>query len=478
MRRGLVPINPNEYEFDFAQSDNVLGTFCLAGSKGSEAKAFGKYFIGDEKIARCFGQVLDSLLADWVDVALYVYLADRLSPRRRRTSPHHHFQWSRKLRLKIPVRRPDVWRSERIHSALLRLLRFFTEDQWQIEFIQSQKEKRQSESQTFLFEASKPELLKVALYSGGLDSFAGAVQKVAEMPDYHFVLVSGVTNSRQGKLQREQINIIKDFAPDRITHVSVPYGLQRGIERSEENTQRSRGFLFMTIGAVTAIAAEANELQIYENGIGAINLPYDATQVGTSNTRSVHPVALLRMSQFITELTGIAFSINDPFVFKTKAEMCSHSEVQRLGQYVNSTFSCDSFPIRKRAQSQCGICTSCLLRRQSLELAGLSMFDAPAGYLSDLLSTNSSFGSKQIRWLSVMEWQAQKITTCLASEDSWQLLVQDFPSLMEIVSEVCLATGASPQEIKSSLLRLYSRYVKQWNDFSARRLINCQTIAA
>src|SRR5262245_32401934 len=109
MSQSPIYICPNEYAFDFAQSGKISGVSSLVGSPSSDLILFGEGFVNDMSIAKGLSQVLDPLLADLMDVALFVYLADRLSPRRKRLNPHSHFQWSRKISLKIPVRSPEVW---------------------------------------------------------------------------------------------------------------------------------------------------------------------------------------------------------------------------------------------------------------------------------------------------------------------------------------------------------------------------------
>lgn len=470
MSSNFVQVYPNEYEFDFTHAGQVLSQ-----PRSAKPVAVGKYFVDDLRIAGVFSKRLAPLLADWIDVALFVYLADRLSPRRRRASQHHALQWGRKLHLKVPVRKPEVWTRPEIYESLRRLLHFFTEDDWQIEFVRGGIAQRPSESQNSLLPTWKPSPVRVALYSGGLDSFAGTAQQIAEWPEHQFVLVSGVTNTRQQKAQRNQIKAINKTALYPALHIPIFYGLRQGIER-EELSQRSRGFLFITLGAATAITAGTNELYIYENGIGAINLPYDGSQVGTSNTRAVNPIALLRMSKFVADLTGAPFRIENPFLFQTKAEMCRHPEVRRLNEHIALTFSCDGFPIRQKDQPQCGVCTSCLLRRLSLESTGLSSYDS--GYSHDLISEQFVNGRKQLSSVWVMEWQQQRIAAALASAESWQALRQEFPALIDVVSEVCKTNGSRPEEIVSALLRLYSQYVNEWNSFSARKLLTRQALAA
>ena len=124
------------------------------------------------------------------------------------------------------------------------------------------------------------------------------------------MFVSGVTNGRQQSAQRKQLDVLRKWSNREIWQVGIPYGLlwsTSGSPHKEESSQRTRGFLFLTLGAVSAIAAGSRTLFLYENGIGAINLPYDGTQVGAYNSRATHPGALLRMQEFIERLTDNSF---------------------------------------------------------------------------------------------------------------------------------------------------------------------------
>lgn len=466
----------NEYAVDFTQPNRILVYSKAADAPSSKPIFSGSGFINDANIARCLPGVLDPLLADLLDVALFVYLADRFSPRRSHKNPHYLFQWNRMFRLKIPVRRPELWNQEILKGSLKRLLRFFTEDNWDFDFEVRQQEPRPSERQSSLFSAELPQNLRVALFSGGLDSFAGVINQLAELPNHHFVLVSGITNPRQGKGQREQVNLIRQKMADRLSQVAIYFGLKHGGERVEETSQRSRGFLFLALGAVSALVAGIRELYVYENGIGAINLPYNGTQLGSANTRAINPISLLRMSQFISKLIGQDFQIHNPFLFLTKGQMCSYPEVQKLGKHIPLTFSCDSFPIRTKGKPQCGTCTSCLLRRLSLEAAGLSEFDDSSTYLH-ACEPHSVLGH-QLRHLQAMEWQAQKIAGCLESPLPWQKLVCEFPGLLEISSEICVSQNVAAEQVRSNILKLYSQYASEWKAFSARNSLHSLALAA
>lgn len=482
MARKLAPARPLEYSFDFTVVNTLHRMRSQVASNGHSEPSFAtEFYMNDQTISNSFGQILIPLYADWIDVALATYMSDRLSPRRDPTRPENGFQWARRMCLTIPVRLPEIWKQPAVCDALGKVLRFFTDDDWHFEFVGRRGQGRAAESQQFLFSSPMVPPLRVALLSGGLDSFAGAAGLVADLSDHSFVFVSGVTNSRQRSAQREQIRALRCLSLNELCHIAVPFGGRRhGRSRGqfEEGSQRARGFLFLTLGAVTALTAGASELYIHENGVGAINLPYNATQVGTLGSRNVHPLALLRVGEFAQALTGSPFAFKNPFLYATKAQMCSHSAVRRLVAHIPTTFSCDGFPIQARGKPQCGTCTSCLLRRVSLEAAGLSSYDPPSQYVCDLSNPTLKVTRKQLQPLSAMEWQVRKISQRLRSPDPWHSLITEFTDLQSIASELGMHVEASEKEVQRLLLQMYSQYVSEWDSFSARDQLGKRSQAA
>ncbi len=466
-----VVVRPREFRFDFSDCTRVRWRQHPGGNDQESPGHSMEYYINDERIAQRFGHTLDPLLADWIDLALDCYLADRLALRRDGQANRQGTHWSRVFNLKVPVRQPEYWLKPDVNGSLSRLLHFFTEDAWRIDFVLRVGPKRTSESQGFLFRLESGLPVRVALYSGGLDSFGGAARQMMELPDYSYVFVSGVTNGRQQAAQRRQVNILGEASGREVRHVTVPYGLRwAGLEvrEKEEPSQRTRGFLFLTLGATVAITAGAKDLFVYENGIGAINLPYDGTQIGTSNSRAVHPLGLLGMEEFIRCLSGKGLQIHNPFLFATKGEMCSHKAVHALREHLHLTFSCDGFPVRAKNKAQCGSCTSCLLRRQAIQSAGLSEYDC-IGYLNDLLSPGFIGTERQLQALRAMEWQIHRISTALAQVKPWEALVREFVELKRLELEIYRRMDARCEGLQGNLMRLYSQYATEWNAFSARR---------
>ncbi|HYW38271.1 MAG TPA: 7-cyano-7-deazaguanine synthase [Terriglobales bacterium] len=465
-----IEISNEEFRFDFTDLVSVQWAHASESSHQESGPHAMEFYIDDETIDRRFGHALDALLADWVDLALACYLADRLATRKPSRLAQSGKHWSRTLNITLPVRRLDRWTDE-IQGSLSRLLSFLTDDSWRFEFVQREGAKRAAESQRFLFPFEHGSPTRVALYSGGLDSFAGAAQILYDSPDYNYIFVSGVTNPRQQAGQRAQLNRLRLKTSAHICHVAIPYGLHwagNKDERKEEPSQRTRGFLFLTLGTVSAIAAGTKELFLYENGVGAINLPYDGTQVGTYNSRATHPSTLLRMEDFTRALIGQEFSIVNPFLFFTKAEMCRHVAVQEVGELLALTFSCDGFPVRAKNRGQCGSCTSCLLRRQAIELASLARYDQN-GYLNDLCSPTFAGSDNQLHALRAMNWQAHRIGEAVSRVKPWEALVSEFIELQTVELDLCRNGKLRPAELQSKVVHLYSQYAAEWESFSARR---------
>jgi 7-cyano-7-deazaguanine synthase in queuosine biosynthesis len=484
MSQPFTMASPLEYTSDFT----VAGVARRGSAKSSKARpakdelAYANgFYVDDHVIGASFGRHLEPLYADWIDVALAAYYTDRMSPRRDPKSPSRVYQWARRISLRVPVRLPEVWNRIDVSDAVRKALDFFTDDFWSVEFVPQAGGDVLDEGQAFLFASPIVAPVYVALLSGGLDSFAGAARAVQEQTESAFIFVSGATNSRQRSAQREQVRALRRLARREVSHITVPFGLSRhGRSRGEreEQSQRARGFLFLTLGAITALTAGSSALHIHENGVGAINLPYDATQLGTSNSRGVHPLSLICMENLARALTNGSFEFRNPYLFQTKGQMCDHPAVRHLAAHIKTTFSCDGFPVQARGKPQCGSCTSCLLRRVSLEAANLAVFDPAQHYVCDLSSLTMKSSERQLRNLKAMEWQFRKLVQKLAAPDAWQSLATEFPDLQTLASELGARSLGGDREVSRQLLQLYKRYGSEWKYFSARERLGVRAQAA
>ena len=193
--------------------------------------------------------------------------------------------------------------------------------------------------------------------------------------------------------------------------------------------RKAWGYIHVTLGAIAALHVGVNELYMYENGVGALNLPFDATQVGIETSKAASPVFLRPMEKFIAEAGGKPFRIVNPFLFLTKAQALRNAHAEKFGVQLAETFSCDRFPDWREGHPQCGTCSSCILRRVSMEAAGLSNYDLGTGYARDIKSRSFVPGDSAADILAHYEEQAFALEKAIAHENPWFALANDFPEL-------------------------------------------------
>ncbi len=457
---------PTPFLFDFTRADRVLWTY---GRRSGEREAAGTpagFFVDDAEIADQFSHTLEPLMADLVDIAVAVHMADRLAVR----TIEFRGNWSRRLEARMCVRNPEFWTNSPLKERLQNLLAFLTEDIWTLTFILRRDSSRSSEIQIHLPLAKADGDVEVSLFSGGLDSFAGNAGQASECEN-HFVFVSGSPNPQQRFRQQQQVKMLRQELGRPIFHVCVPYGMHHGDEYAQEFSRRTRGFLFLILGGVTALSAGSSFLFLYENGLGAINLPYDESQVGTDNARAVHPTALREAAELLGLVGNKRFSILNRSIYKTKAQMLQHPGMTRVANGIPLTFSCDAFPVRTKGHAQCGFCTSCLLRRHSLETAGLAAFDS-GGYLQDWKSGSFKPTRHHLIGLRAMDWQVLRLNKCFAQHDPWRALCFDFPELRAVVNSLSFIGPQTPKQSEASMMRVLKQHTADWPSFSALQLLN------
>jgi 7-cyano-7-deazaguanine synthase in queuosine biosynthesis len=454
--------------YNFAAGERVLGAEPQSGAEREM-----HYYVNDDAVSKLLGSRLGAVLADLVDVAAAIHIADRLAVREH-GSPEG---WKRHFRIQVPVRCLSDWRRNEVEESLGDVLSFLTADEWDVQFSSRPARPRFSEQQGCLFPVDPTEPIRVNLFSGGLDSFAGNIAALAENPEVHYVCVSATQSYRQESHQKDQVRSLRIRPYRSLTHVRIPCWLESASEVPQEPTRRTRGLLFLALGAVTALNAGTDHLYLYENGVGAINLPYERTPVGLPNSRSVHPRTLLLVSHFMQALTGRQFRIENPCVFQTKAEMCAHPAVQLMASSIPTTFSCDGFPVQRSGLPQCGLCTSCILRRLALENSGLHGVDGE-GYACDLYNANQTITRRRLRGLAAMDWQVERLRQALTGGAGWRTLMAEFPELRRICVALVEEVGDTHEVIQNRLERLYRRHCDEWKNFPPRQWMLPQRKAA
>jgi len=423
------------------------------------------YWVDGQRISDAFGTYLDPIHADLLDIVLAVYTADRKSLRTYDGSG----TGQRHIQVRIGVRQPTLWERPEVKQKLSDLLFWVSEDAWALDLTSHASVTVLSDASRYLFSSAPERSATVSLFSGGLDSLAGLAWEIAKDPARTFFLVSGSTNERLEHQQIVQVQEmrkicweIKGRPQPELRHVRVPFGINKlGWER-EEATQRTRALVYLTLGAAVASQASVDTLWVYENGVGALNLPLNESQLGVDNYRGVHPVTLVLFEELLELVAKRPIGIREPFLFRTKAQVCAALADARLVNVIKETVSCDGFPQRVSGQPQCGVCTSCILRRQSLLAAGLGSYDFVHGYRVDALTPLAGLSRLQRHGLQVSFEQVATLARCLCRPDAWKALVVQFPELAQVQSLVSKRWQLDPLDVARQVVDMYRTYVKEW----------------
>jgi hypothetical protein len=461
--------NDTSLHYDFNFGVDSLRRECRFPVKHWQELSGQPFYNRYDRIGTAFCRSIRPELADLVEVATALYLADRFSPRRHPDRSGDSQALARHITLKIGVRQPGRWLGK-AKEVLEELLWYLCGDVWELSF-ESLPDGAGVTSQEFLLDFVPVKPAMVMLFSGGLDSFAGAAAQLEDTEHFH-VLVSGRTHPRMSVEQEGQARLLLDGRVQAGHRVEVPYGLphkapKEGGPLKLESSQRTRGIIHVVLGAVAALQLGTNRLHIYENGIGALNLPFDETQSGWEVSRAVHPRTLRMLERLIGEISGEAFRVELPFLFQTKAESLSHPEVRRFAHGIRSTFSCDRFPLWREGKRQCGTCSSCVLRRLALESAGLAQFDPASQYAFDVESADAVPKRSAAFVLDKFDAQAEHFLRANRHANPWRELTRHCPELRDVEAAL-VDCGLTLPDVHQKLMRLLNQHAKEWMNFSGR----------
>lgn len=280
--------------------------------------------------------------------------------------------WTRDIAIQAPVSDVGLWKGASDH--LTKALSFLSGDRWRLDFVEDTAEAPDAEAIPAEYEA-------VSLFSGGLDSLAGAIDLLEAgrrltVVGHHD---GSLTANKQDELHRSlrehygdgRVSLRKLFLRPAPRNSSQARPLPR---EGGENTTRARSFLFIAAGVAVADALGTGlPLYVPENGYIGINVPLSAARAGSLSTRTTHPLFMHRMRDLLERL-GLDHPIENPYRLLTKGEALAASSNSRLlGELTPRTVSCshpEAARWRKRPQGNCGYCYPCLIRRAALHHVG------------------------------------------------------------------------------------------------------------
>jgi 7-cyano-7-deazaguanine synthase in queuosine biosynthesis len=357
----------------------------IAGARSSHIRFMAdNFFAGLPKLPskRCL---------DLLHIAIGVYAADRLV---RRTGYAGGEPAIRSLDLRCAVQDFEFWSQAPISHSIVNILQFLTDEDWDVSFESIPSRPCETGHQYPLGLPKHYQPTRVALYSGGLDSAAGLANRLLTGTD-RYVLVTIGHNSWLRKKAADQLTALQSaLGITPLLHSTVVTALRGGGDirlRDQQRTQRSRSFLFTACAIAVASAFDIDEIEIFENGVGSINLPLmTAMLTGGLATRGSHPTFLQQMSSLASAVTESSVRLSLPFSTMTKAQMLDPLRERPLALWAQSSRSCVHSSLRISGKNHCGVCPACIERRQAFAVAGIHEYNC---YSTDIFSKPPKPGS-------------------------------------------------------------------------------------
>ena len=317
-------------------------------------------------------------IKDILEIAGYIYAADRLTKRGTPASLEYH-SWARHFHFIIKIRDYIFWSKKQTIKKLDEALSFVSGDlKYDFTFIKGGKDIGQKN----LFDVEGIQLDKkensvIALFSGGLDSLAGALETL-ETTNKNLILVSHRSNnSAITQIQGGVYKLLVNDYPGRIQY--FPFYCNLHGERAVEETQRTRIFLYTAIAFSLSSLASENEILVFENGITSINFYKRQDLMNARASRTTHPKTLSLLESLFSEIGNEKTQIKHPFLFNTKTDIFEKIKKYGKTNYINSTISCTKTFLTFENNTQanhCGGCSQCIDRRFAAFASNLQEEDA------------------------------------------------------------------------------------------------------
>ena len=225
--------------------------------------------------------------------------------------------------------------------------------------------------------------LSVILFSGGLDSLAGAVERLEETND-RVCLVSH--QSSQPSIVKTQDSLVKALQgkyPGRVHHYRFRTNLRR--IRAKEETQRTRSFLYGSIAFAIAHTFGRDRVFVYENGITSLNFTRRDDLLNSRASRTTHPQTLGRLAQLFSIIAERPISMETPFLWKTKSDVVDVLIASGFGHLIPSSVSCSHTFKSETNATHCGECFQCIDRRIGAYGAQADKHDHSGLYANDII---------------------------------------------------------------------------------------------
>jgi len=357
---------------------------------------------------------LPDRILDLLEIAAYVFAADRWAHRGPKDAVEFH-AWARSIHLVIRVRDHAFWNEPKVKGKLSDALEFMTGDRkYTFEFSPGHKTPPTSlfDREEFRIEARQP--VSILLFSGGLDSLAGVLDRLHSTNEDIYLIShrSGQPSTR--RTQNRLTAILKQTYPGRIHHYSFECGLSH--KRAEEETQRTRAFLFGAIAFALAHRLSQNLFFVYENGVTSLNFLRRQDLINARASRTTHPKTHALLARFLSEVQGALVKVLNPFWQHTKADVFQLLDHIGGRDLIGSTVSCSKTFQRLGTATHCGCCFQCIDRRFAAYAAGLQGVDNCGIYSKNIFIDSIDFPETKT---TSLDYIRQAISFATSTDDKF-----------------------------------------------------------
>lgn len=401
---------------------------------------------------------LPDRILDLLEIAAYVFCADRRTPRGSKNGVEYH-SWSRMFHFVIKVRDFKFWNRSDVKERLKKALEFMSGDRsyhFTFQAGHSTPPTGLFDDKKFIIE-EKPNT-KIILFSGGLDSLAGVVEHLGNSTNQLCLISHRSGQPRTARTQDRLIEALDKRYPRRIKFYKF-YCSLRGI-RAREETQRTRAFLYTSIAYALSHALSRKEIIVYENGITSINFPKRQDQINARASRTTHPRTIVLLENLFSVIEDSKIKITTPFLWKTKTDIFNLLAELGRKDLITSTVSCSQTFQHLGQATHCGGCSQCIDRRFAAYGSKLDDVDEGGIYKSDFIMNEIKEDTVRTTLIDYVR-QANKFS-------SFNLETFYREMLGELAGFIDYVPGANDQEKIENIWTLCRRHGKQVETASRR----------
>jgi 7-cyano-7-deazaguanine synthase in queuosine biosynthesis len=400
-------------------------------------------------------------LLDLLEIAAYVFCADRMEHRGPTDAVEYH-AWSRSWEFVIRVRDHAFWTSSAAGTRMAEALEFMTGDRrYRFSFQPGHETPPTSLFDDADVEVSDSPGMAIALFSGGLDSLAGALT-VLKDTDRHVCLVSHRSQAGVMTTQNGLVSALKERFRGRVEHYQ--FGCSLRDARAPDESQRTRAFLFASIAYSIAARFGTREFIAFENGVTSLNFARRQDAINARTSRTTHPKTLGLLERLFREFGDTPVRVAAPFADCTKADVVRIIRKSGHQDLLPSSVSCSKTFRAGGGATHCGVCFQCVDRQLAMYATSSEGIDHTGLYSGDFIRDPREGESRtvlvdyvrQARNFSAWNVDAfqDELMTELLEATEFQRAGESDEQAVERIWSLCRRHG---QEIRTAIKRIRER---------------------